>query len=72
MVRFFRERKNRRTKGSILNYHRILVINMHYKNNMPPFHALSMEGGRKWQEVISYTLSTLIMARSQFIKRNNL
>lgn len=29
---------------------------MHYKNSMPPFHPLSMEGGRKRQEVISYTV----------------
>ena len=55
-----RKGKNSRAKRSILiNYHRILWINMHYKN-MSQFPHLSMEGERQWQRIISYTSSILI------------
>lgn len=54
-----------------INYHRILIINLYYKN-MPQFPHLSMKGKREWQRIISYTLSILIMTRSQFIQKNNL
>lgn len=54
MLKFFLERK--KNKWQHIYYHRILIINMHYKNNMPQFPHLSPEGGIEWQSSVTLCL----------------